>query len=103
MNIFLVLKILMKTDIIGNKKKNFMIDEEKIKEQKELIKCIEEGKLDEWLNKKNYKSKFDNLSEKEFNKIVNVLIDIVDKIEVPIKGNKNIDKTDISETSFDYA
>ena len=93
----------MKTDIIGNKKKNFMIDEEKIKEQKELMKSIEEGKLDEWLNKKNYKSKFDNLSEKEFNKIVNVLIDIVDKIEVPIKGNKNIDKTDINEISFDYA
>ena len=80
-----------------------MTDEEKLKEQKELMKCIEEGKLDEWLNKKNYKSKFDNLTEKEFNKIVNALIDIVDKIEAPIEGNKNINKIDISETSFDYA
>lgn len=103
MNIFLVLKILMKNNIIGNKKENFMTDEEKLKEQKELMKYIEEGKLDEWLNKKNYKSKFDNLTEEEFNKVVNVLIDIVDKIEVPIKANKNIDETDISEISFDYA
>lgn len=80
-----------------------MTVEEKLKEQKELMKYIEEGKLDEWLNKKNYKSKFDNLTEEEFNKVVNALIDIVDKIEVPIKANKNIDETDISETSFDYA
>ena len=43
-----------------------MIKKKKIKEQKELIKCIEEGKLDEWLNKKNYKSKWSikNLNEK---------------------------------------
>lgn len=103
MNIFLALKVLIKFDIIGNKKENFMIDEEKLKEQKELMKCIKEGKLDEWLNKKNYKSKFDNLTEEEFNKVVNALIDIADKIEVPIKSNKNIDETDTSETSFDYA
>lgn len=45
MTIFLVLKILIKNNIIGNKKENFMADEEKLKEQKELMKYIEEGKL----------------------------------------------------------
>lgn len=114
MNIFLVLKILIKNNIIGNKKENFMIDDEKLKEQKELIKWVESGQIKKDLNisdEECYKSLEEKLKEaktKEEKNDILFLMELDKNLDEIIEyisnlKKKDIGEVDISETSFDYA